>query len=1181
MSKKPFVHLHTHTCYSMLDGVCRISDLVNTAIAEGMPAIAMTDHGVMYGAVDFYQTAIERGIKPIIGCELYITPGSRFDRHEDNPQKRHPIHHLVLLAENETGYHNLARLCSLAHIEGFYYKPRIDKELLAAHSDGLIGLSACLKGEVASHLTEDRLDDAVRCAAEYADILGKDNFFLEIQDHGIAEQAIVNRGMRSVAKQTGLRLVATNDVHYLEKEHAEAHEVLLALQTGTTISDPKRMRYQGNEFYLKSRAEMEALFPDQPAALDITTEIAERCAFEFDFKAQHFPSFPVPKGKKPDRYLHQVGMEGLCRLYGIKDPVKPADDREKELIRRYEYEFGVIKKTSFVDYFLVVWDFMHFSRENKIPVGPGRGSGGGSLLAYALGITTIDPIQYDLIFERFLNPERVSPPDFDIDFCPTRREEVINYVKNRYGSENVAQIITFGSLGAKNVIKDVGRVLEIPYAECDRLSKLVPDDPKISLEKAQENSPDFRDACRNDEHCKRIMKYATVLEGLYRNAGTHAAGVVIGEKPLLDIVPLALDKDKKQPITQYAKDPVEKIGLLKMDFLGLKTLTVMQEAVELIKADTGDDVDLANLPMDDPPTYELLNRGDTVGVFQLESPGMRDLLRRIGIERIQDLIAMIALYRPGPMNMLDDYVKRKTGKAQVEYPHALLQPVLEETYGIMIYQEQVQKAANILAGYSLGQADILRRAMGKKKPEEMQKQRENFVKGCMEHNQIPAAQAGRIFDNMEAFAGYGFNKAHSAGYAIICYQTAFLKANYPRHFMAALISSEIGNAAKLQFFVDQAREMGMEILAPDVNSSGVRFIPTANGIRFGLAGIKNVGAAAAQAIITECANEPYKSLQDFCMRLPSQISNRKLLESLVRAGACDCFGMHRARLFNGIEIVLANAGARQRDREAGQGNLFDLLDEAGEPGSGISDDLPDCPAWPESEALKAEKELLGIYLSGHPLTENRHLLSRFQLNTPAEVKDLPDETATRIGGIVARCERKITKKKQEAMAILQLEGLDGAVQVVVFPKTYEKYRELLQPDAPLLIGGKVSRKDDTPSIHALEIFDLRDAPQHFAIRLGLHLPLSMTANGKLEGIKKMLLQHPGKTPVQVCLTFPDGTKVFLDADPALKVTPNDELLGSLQKELGETGIHLTVNTKPLLEPENGFRRRRSFNGNRP
>lgn len=1156
---------------------------MEAVIAAGMPSVALTDHGVMYGAVDFYDKALQHGIKPIVGCEVYITPGSRFDRHEDDPQKRYPIHHLVLLAENQAGYRNLCRLVSLAHLEGFYYKPRIDKEILAKYSDGLIALSACLKGEVASYLTAGKQEQAVTCAGEYADILGKDNFFLEIQDHGIPEQALVNRGMRDVAAQTGLKIVATNDVHYLQKEHAEAHEILLALQTGTTISDPKRMRYHGDQFYLKSRAEMETLFHEFPGALDITLDIAERCAFEFDFKEQHFPSFPVPKGKQAEKYLHETGIEGLCRLYNIKNHKKPSNDREKELIERYEHEFSVIKKTNFVDYFLVVWDFVRFARENKIPVGPGRGSGGGSLLAYVLGITTIDPIRYDLIFERFLNPERVSPPDFDIDFCPMRREEVINYVKQRYGTENVAQIITFGSLGAKNVLKDVGRVLEIPYAECDRLSKLVPDDPKISLEKAQQNSPEFRDACRNDDNCMRIMKYATVLEGLYRNAGTHAAGVVIGEKALIDIVPLALDKDKKQPITQFAKDPVEKIGLLKMDFLGLKTLTVMQETVELIKAGTGKTIDLADLPLDDQPTYELLNRGDTIGVFQLESAGMRDLLRRIGIERIQDLIAMIALYRPGPMNMLDDYVKRKTGKAEVSYMHPLLEPILKETYGIMIYQEQVQKAANVLAGYSLGQADILRRAMGKKKTEVMREERTRFVDGCKKTNNISADKAGRIFDTMETFAGYGFNKAHSAGYAIICYQTAWLKANYPREFMSALISNEIGNASKLQFFVDQAREMGMEIQPPDVNNSGVRFTPSEKGIRFGLAGIKNVGEGASEIIIKERENGAYMSLLDFCTRLPSQVANRKQLESLVRAGACDGFKMHRARLFNGIEMALANASATQRDRECGQGNLFDLLSEQSDGAAPlVIDDIPDCPPWPESEALKAEKELLGIYLSGHPLTENIHLLKHYQLHSPAEALSLPDQSPTRIGGIIARCDRKLTKKKQAPMAILYLEGLDGGIEVVVFPNVYERYKELLQPDAAILIGGTISNKDDNPSLHAAEIYALHDAPRHFAVRLGLHLSQNMTAPEKLSKIKQMLSAHPGKTPVQICLLLPDGTKVFIDTGNQLKVLPDDDLLQALQHELGESGIHLTVNTKALLDSSNGFRggynnRRRQYN----
>ncbi|MCK5529356.1 MAG: DNA polymerase III subunit alpha, partial [Kiritimatiellae bacterium] len=787
--QKSFVHLHLHTCFSLLDGACRLPDLMDAVDALDMPAVAMTDHGVMYGAIDFYKAARAKSIKPIIGCETYVAGGKRSDK-KIRSASGHLHNHLVLLAKDDIGYHNLMKLQSEAQMEdSFYYKPRVDKELLAEHSEGLIALSACLNGEVSALLNQDNLDGAVKAAGEYSDIFGKDNFFLEIMDHNIPEQRKVNILMKKVAEQTGLPIVATNDTHYLKKEHAAAHEVMLCMQTQTVMSDPKRMRYGSHEFYLKSRQEMEPLFKEFPGALDLTLEITDRCNLELEMGGLHFPTFECPGGIHEKEYLIQVAHDGIKRLYNIKDPKNPKDTEEQKVMDRFDMELGVIEKTGFINYFLVVWDFVNFAYKENIPVGPGRGSGGGSIMAYVMGITKIDPLKYELIFERFLNPERVSPPDFDIDFCQARREEVINYVKDKYGRDKVAKIITFGSMGAKTVIRDVGRALEIPFSECDRLSKMIPEEPKITLKKALDANPEFKKAYATEDVCQKILNFGFVLEGLYRNPGTHAAGVVIGETELTNIIPLTLDKEK-EAVTQYTKEPLEEIGLLKMDFLGLKTLTVIQEAIELIKECHNVDIDIDNLPLDDAPAFELLNKGDTVGVFQLESAGMRDLFRRINIVNIEDIFALIALYRPGPMNMLPDYIARKSGEAKIHYDHPLLESILEETHGVMIYQEQVQRAANILAGYSLGEADLLRRAMGKKKASVMDAQRSKFIKGAKDTNNISEKLSGKIFDTIAKFAGYGFNKAHSAGYGIISYQTAYLKANYPAEFMAALTSSE-------------------------------------------------------------------------------------------------------------------------------------------------------------------------------------------------------------------------------------------------------------------------------------------------------------------------------------------------------------------------------------------------------
>ncbi|MGI6087061.1 MAG: DNA polymerase III subunit alpha [Kiritimatiellia bacterium] len=1174
MKQDNFVHLHLHTSYSLLDGACRIDQLMDAVQAAGQTAVAITDHGVMYGVIEFYKEARGRGIKPVIGCEVYESPNSRLDRKQDGASSAN--YHLVLLAADETGYHNLMRLVTMAHLEGFYYKPRIDREILAQYSKGLIALSACLKGRVATDIIANGVDLAMRTAGEYSEIFGKDNFYLELQDHGIAEQRQANAGLLEIARRTGLPLVASNDVHYLKREHAEAHEVLLCIQTGTVLSDPKRMRYASNEFYLKTGAEMAKLFHEIPEALSNTVEIAQRCNVAFDFKSLHFPVFRPPKGLSQKDYLMQLCREGLRRRYGVANPDQPRDDRERQIVDRMNYEIGVIEETGFLGYFLVVWDFVRFARENLIPVGPGRGSGAGSLVSYILGITGIDPLRYNLVFERFLNPERISPPDFDIDFCQFRRGEVIEYVKEKYGRDNVAQIITFGSMGAKTVIRDVGRVLEVPLPDCDRLAKLVPEELEMTLEKAEQTSPEFAKAAQTDENARMILKHAKVLEGLYRNAGVHAAGVVISEKPLLDMLPLTLGKSKdkdenKEIVTQYSKDHVEALGMLKADFLGLKTLTVIEETLALIRRGGGEEVDINTIPMDDQATYELLRRGDTVGVFQLESKGMRDLVRRIGLDRIEDLIAMIALYRPGPMNMLDDYVDRKTGKVKITYDDPLLEPILAETYGIMLYQEQVQQAAQKLAGYTLGQGDILRRAMGKKKPEEMEKQRQSFVEGCRKTCNMSPKKAERIFENIAKFAGYGFNKSHSAGYGVIAYQTAYLKANYPAAFMAALISGEIGNADKLPVYINEARAMGIEILPPDVNQSQVRFMPGEKTIRFGLAGVKNVGEGVSEAIVAEREKGgAYKNLVDFCLRLDPRMVNRRVMETLVRCGALDPLGGHRASLFAGIEPALLRAASTLKDRSMGQTSLFSMLDGGENEDENI---LPDCPPWPDSELLAAEKELLGVYMSGHPLTQYESLLKRYRLATIAELAEMENDTITRIGGLVAAVEKKITRNKDQ-MAVIRIEDAEGMLEAVAFPDTWSEFGAALEPGTVVMVCGEISRGEQSAKMKIYEAYPLDVVPRVFTERISLHLPAAALSDDILERLRTLLRRYPGDTPTVFCLQFPKGEEVFLNTDSTYHVSVTAGLIADLESLLGPKSVFIGVLQRACLRgdrPPNGRR----------
>lgn len=1166
--KKEFVHLHFHTAYSLLDGACSIKGSVEHAVKLGMPALSITDHGVLYGIADFYNTCNAKGIKPIIGCETYVAPG---DMHERKKHGNHPTaYHLVLLAENDVGYYNLLRLISLSHLEGFYYKPRIDKELLSKYSKGLIGLSACLQGEVSYNLVHGSMTDAMRIAGEYEDILGRGNFFVEMEDHGIEEQKTVNRLMPELSKRTGIPLVATNDVHYIRREHAEAHDILLCLQTQSKVDDVKRMRYFGDQFYMKSADEMWKMFGDYPESLTNTLDIAQRCnvQIKLDMSEHHFPVYPLP-GDFTDQkqYLIHLGSEGLKKHYGVEDIEAPRDEKEKAVVDRFKYEMGIIERTGFINYFLVVQDFINYAKRNDIPVGPGRGSGAGSILAYALGITGIDPLYYGLIFERFLNPERVSPPDFDIDFCQWRRGEVIEYVKEKYGRENVAQIITFGTMGAKTVIRDIARVLGLPPQEGDRLAKMIPEDPKMTLDKALNESAEFKKACATDPNAQRIMKYAKVLEGLPRQPGIHAAGVVIGEKPLLEILPLSREKNG-EPVTQFEKGPMEATGLLKMDFLGLKTLTVIKEALDNIKLSQNIDVDIESIPMDDKETFELLCRGDTVGVFQVESSGMRDLLRRLRPNCIQDLIALIALYRPGPMDMIPDFIDCKHGKKAITYDHPLLESILKETYGIMIYQEQVQFASRALAGFSLGQGDVLRRAMGKKKAEEMVKQRTMFIEGCKKTNNIPETQSGMIFDRIEKFAGYGFNKSHSAAYGVVSYQTAYLKAHYPIEFMAAMLTLEMGNAEKLAVFLREVKDMGWKVLPPDVNHSMLRFSPENGNVRFGLAGIRGVGEGPVKLLIEERKKKgPFTGMIDFCTRLDSKVVNKKVLENLIKCGAFDFTGRARSQLFFGIEFAITRAAAAQKDRQSGQTTMFAMFAESdGNTADANDDELPDSQEhWSEHMQLRNEKELVGFYLSGHPLSRFEWTLNTYALTRVVNASEIQTGKSTRMGGLINDLSIRYTKKGiPRQMAFFTLEGLEGAVEVMVFPDVFDVVQRHLEDERPVMVCGEMEN-NGTPKMKAAEIYPLSSAPKLFTSKLYITIESECATPENYEKLKSVFKRFRGDIELNICLKFPGGEKVFIDTAGTYNIDPVEDFVHEINHIFGENTIYIDVIQKACLQ----------------
>jgi DNA polymerase-3 subunit alpha len=1104
-----FVHLHVHSEYSLLDGACRIPELARRAAELKMPALALSDHGNLFGAIEFYQECRANGIKPIIGCEVYLAPGSRLERKASSPKEAST--HFLLLAKNETGYRNLVKLVSAAHLEGMYYKPRIDKEILAQHSDGLIGTSACLAGEVARHIMAGRMKEAGQSIDSFKTIFAPGDFYLEIADHGIPQQRAVATELFKYAKQFGLKIVGTNDVHYVRKEHAAAHDVLLCIQTGAKIQDENRMRYAGPEYYLKTAEEMAALFQEIPEAVATTREIADKCDLKIVLGENKFPAYAPPEGETREGFLRRLCEEGLKRRF-------PDRHLDPELRQRLDFELGVLGKTGFTSYFLIVWDFIDFAKRHGIPVGPGRGSAAGSLIAYVLGITDLDPLHYGLFFERFLNPERISPPDIDVDFCYNRRGEVIDYVREKYGTKSVAQIITFGTLGAKMAIRDVGRVMGLSYGEADRLAKMIPFDPKMTLEKALKDSPDFKRAYDEEEITRTLIDSALTLEGVSRQAGVHAAGVVISDHDLTDYVPLTLD-DHGGIVTQYSMEPLGELGLLKMDFLGLKTLTVIQDALRLIEETTGKKMTPLEIPLDDPESFELLSRAQNIGLFQVESPGMCDACRRVRPRVIGDIIAIGALYRPGPMEFIPLYADRKSGKVAVEYDHPLLEPILQETYGIIIYQEQVMQAAQVLAGYTLGGADVLRRAMGKKKPEEMAKQRAIFVAGARKTNNIDADKANQLFDVLDKFAGYGFNKAHAACYGVLTCQTAYLKARYPVQFMAALLSNELDNTDKIALFVAEAKAMDLSILPPSVNESGAVFTVKDKSIRFGLSAIKNVGSGAVGLIIA--AREkggPFRDLHDLCSRVETRAMNKKLLESLVKAGACDDFGPNRAELVSHIDGALAQASAQARDRDAGQASLLDLLGPMPPAArkSAAAAQANGIPEWPPRERLNYEKELLGFYVTGHPLDEHRADLQAFQLHTVAQLKEIEDEIDTRLCGLITKVEIRTTQKDKKPWARVMLEDLTGALEVLVFPDNYAALPRPLNVGDVMVVAGQLDRRDEQPKIRATQLLWLPEAHEQLLRELVLHLPLEDWIDpARWAQLRELVMDVPG--PVKLRL----------------------------------------------------------------
>lgn len=1201
-----FTHLHVHTGYSLLDGAAKIKDLVHRAKELGYDSLAITDHGVMYGVIEFYEACKEEGIKPILGCEVYVSPGSRFDRENSKGDDRY--YHLVLLAENNIGYHNLSKIVTRGFTEGFYYKPRIDMEVLSEFHEGIIALSACLAGEVATHLRKDNYEGARDAAIKYREIFGENNYFLEMQDHNIPEQKTVNAGIMRLSKELDIPMVVTNDSHYINAQDWEAHDVLLCIQTNKKVQDENRMRYEGGQFYLKSKDEMERLFPYAKEALENTHRIAERCNVEIVFGEQKVPKFDVPEGFTADEYLEKLVYEGMEKKYGIS---KEADGENNTaeyaaMIReRIGYELSVIKNMGFVDYFLIVWDFIHFAKVNGIAVGPGRGSAVGSVVSYCLDITTIEPVKYNLLFERFLNPERVSMPDIDIDFCYIRRQEVIDYCVKKYGEQCVTQIIAYQTMGARNVVRDVGRAMDLPYALCDSLAKAIPSEKDMTIDIALEVSQDFKNMYNSSEEIKKLVDIARKLEGLPRNAGMHAAGVVIGREAIEEYAPLSVGAEGAV-VTQFEKNTVEHLGMLKMDFLGLRTITVIQDAIKLVKENTGVDIDIDNIDYDDPNILGLMGQGKTEGMFQLESPGMKNFMMKLKPQTLDDVIAGVALFRPGPMQFIDDYIRGKENRELVSYDTPELEEILEPTYGCIIYQEQVMQIVMKLAGYTLGRSDLVRRAMAKKKPEVMEKERKNFVYGNKElgvpgciANGISEEVANKIFDEMLKFAAYAFNKSHSVAYAVLAAQTAYLKYYYPVEFMAALISSVLDNNGKVAKYINVCRQMGVKILPPNINEGVAQFSISKNGnsadsehkdsercIIYGLSGIKSVGMAVVDRIVWERnENGPFKDLRDFLTRMPAKDTNKKTVEALIQSGAFDGLGANRRQMLIALPAITQEAANERKNKESGQMSLFEIMGDDFAVSAKVP--YPDVEEFPDQEKLALEKSVLGVYISGHPLEKDVELM---QKNCTAQSLDfvveeqegesdiqagegdnerLVDEAVYTVGGLITAVTVKLTKKNQN-MAYVAIEDLVGQMEVVVFPRDFEKHKDKLKVDSKVFVRGRanVGEKETKLILSDMLTFDEVAGGKRFAGYTDAYRASGdfIKPNDKelwvlFDNINEyqkhesefisILEEHPGRCPVFVQLR---ATRQAKNMGRGFMVDENSGIVYALQMEYGKERV---------------------------
>ena len=1140
-----FTHLHVHTEYSLLDGSSKIKEITSRAKELGMKSLAITDHGVMYGVIDFYKAAKEVGIKPILGCEVYVAPGSRFDKQPGESESRY--YHLVLLAENNTGYKNLMKIVSRGFTEGFYYKPRVDYEVLEQFHEGIIALSACLAGEVQRYLARGMYEAGCEAAKRYEGIFGKGNFFLELQDHGIPEQKYVNPQLIRMSQELGIDLVCTNDVHYTYAQDADAHDILLCIQTGKKVTDENRMRYDGGQYYLKSPEEMAELFPYAPQALENTCKIAERCNVEIEFGVTKVPHFEVPQGFDSWTYLNHLCNEGMKRRY-------PDADEEKK--KRLEYELSVIHKMGYVDYFLIVWDYINYAKTHGIAVGPGRGSAAGSIVSYCLGITDIDPIKYSLIFERFLNPERVSMPDIDVDFCYDRRQEVIDYVVEKYGKDCVVQIVTFGTMAARAVIKDVGRVLDLPYAMVDNIAKMVPREIGITIDKAIQENPDLRNAYENDAQVHDLIDKSKRLEGLPRHASMHAAGVLISQKAVDEYVPVATGSDGAV-VAQFVMTTLEELGLLKMDFLGLRTLTVIQDAEKLARK-KNPEFSIDNINYEDKNVYDMISTGKCEGIFQLESAGMKNFMKELKPQSIEDLIAGISLYRPGPMDFIPQYIKGKNNPGDITYDCPMLEPILKPTYGCIVYQEQVMQIVRDLAGYSLGRSDLVRRAMSKKKTSVMEKERQNFIYGNPEENVpgcisngIDEKTANKIYDDMIDFAKYAFNKSHAACYAVVAYQTAYLKTYYPVEFMAALMTSVVDNTDKVAGYIYACRQMNIQMLPPDVNTSDMEFSVEDNAIRFGLSAVKSLGRPTIKAIIDERNKSRFTSMQDFISRLYTDL-NKRTLENLIKSGAFDTFGNNRRQMMSVYARMLDNEAKQGKDAISGQMSLFDLVDESEK--SQFEIKMPDVSEYTKEDILAFEKEVLGVYVSGHPLDEYAAMWKKHisAMSTDFEIDDETGEPKVKvdskatIGGMIMAKSVKPTKTGQ-LMAYLTIEDLVGTVEVIVFPRTFSTYRNIIEGTDKLFITGRVNANaDENAKLICESVVPFEDVPRKFASE--------EEYLKKAADLAEELKYSDGKDSIIIYCTK-ENKRIALPQSRNIRITP--DILASLRAQYGIKNVETT------------------------